>query len=309
MIAPNTCCINILSEIPCAWGNKAIWFKCRYTGCHGGVGHVTVTTPDGSVMYDNYPTVGLSKHVYIGFDLVKVNTDGATMTVTYKPGDFGYGGHICNKATFDWGYAFNLTQVVDTAYLDNDGGPNDLNNTCSLLGSRCNTFSIPPGSLSNVIANTPSAATNVRRVCYTGTPSCNSWIELLPKAVANINFIPAGTPMLTIPAGKTAYFALINYGVPAVSFTAANANITLHNASTGALLTVNPIPFLLTSNGSAVSPFPFDGRSIDGNPFRVENTFGVAVEVRAGPGICNSAGLYFGKAGIRIDDSLAYAIP
>jgi hypothetical protein len=127
----NTCCINRLREVTCATVNgKAVWFKCRYANCHGGIGHVVITTTDGKKIYDGCPTQASSKYVYIDFDATWLNTLGGIMDVTYKPGDCNWGSHVCNRATFDWGFASDEQTVVGTAYLDNLGGSNDLGNSC-----------------------------------------------------------------------------------------------------------------------------------------------------------------------------------
>jgi hypothetical protein len=57
-----------------------------------------------------------------------------------------------------------------------------------------------------------------------------------------------------------------------------------------------------------VSPYPFDGVSIDGTPFKITNTWTVPVDVVVGTGLVNFPGIYNGLAGIRVDDSLAYII-
>lgn len=303
----NSCCINLLSEVNCPTPNgKAIWFKCRYAACHGGVGHVVVTASDGTVVYDGDPTVSISKYIYIDFDTAKVNSLGASMDVTYKPGDAAWGSHTCNRATFDWGYAGNEQLVVGTAYLDNTGGVNDLGNTCGSSYTRCNTFQIPVGAFTTSTNTSPVGFyAKTRKVCFIGNPTCSGgWTEAIANAGPGINFVPAGYKLATIPAGKSLFLTLINYNARGIAYTAPGAELNITSA--GQILAT--IPLTLQSNGAPVSPYPFDGVSIDGTPFKITNTWAVPVDVEVGTGLVNFPGIYNGLAGIRVDDSLAYII-
>jgi len=306
----NSCCINRLSELTCVTPTgKSIWFKCRYSSCHGGVGHVVVTASDGSVLYDGDPTTATSKYVYIDLDTAKLNTLGGTMDVTYKPGDRAWGGHTCSRATFDWGYAGNEQLVVGTAYLDNTGGQNDLGNTCATGSSqtRCNTFQIPIGSLTSTTQGTtlPNGFyAKTRNVCFISRPTCTTWIEAVTAPKRGINFLPAGSKLATIPAGKSLLLALINYATLGVANTAPGAEL---NVTSGGQI-LSTIPISLGSNGSPISPYPFDGISVDGLPLKITNTWGLPVDLEVGTGLVNFPGIYNGLAGIRVDDSLAYII-
>ena len=57
----------------------------------------------------------------------------------------------------------------------------------------------------------------------------------------------------------------------------------------------------LQSNASSLSPFPFDGQSIDGVPFSITNIWGRTVDIEAAGGVPGFPGIYF-------DDSAAYQI-
>jgi hypothetical protein len=50
-----------------------------------------------------------------------------------------------------------------------------------------------------------------------------------------------------------------------------------------------------------LSPFPFDGISIDGVPFSIANIWGAPVQIKAAGGVPGFPGIYF-------DDSVAYQI-
>jgi hypothetical protein len=273
------------------------------------VGHVVVTASDGSVLYDGDPTTATSKYVYIDLDTAKLNTLGGTMDVTYKPGDRAWGGHTCSRATFDWGYAGNEQLVVGTAYLDNTGGQNDLGNTCATGSSqtRCNTFQIPIGSLTSTTQGTtlPNGFyAKTRNVCFISRPTCTTWIEAVTAPKRGINFLPAGSKLATIPAGKSLLLALINYATLGVANTAPGAEL---NVTSGGQI-LSTIPISLGSNGSPISPYPFDGISVDGLPLKITNTWGLPVDLEVGTGLVNFPGIYNGLAGIRVDDSLAYII-
>ena len=298
----NSCCINRLSEVTCPTPTgKAIWFKCRYSACHGGVGHVTIKASDGSAVYDGYPTSSTSKYVYIDFDTSKINALGGTMDVTYKPGDSNWGSHACNRATFDWGYASSEQLVVGTAHLDNTGGSNDLGNGCAGVGgiySRCNTFTIPAGAFAPQSTTTPTGFyAKTRKICFVGTQACSNWIEAISNAVPVFAFAPVGYKFATLPAGKTFFIALINYNTRGVANTSAGAELKVTHAGT----VLATYPLNLQSNGSPLSPFPFDGTSIDGTPFAITNTWGHPVEIEAAGGTTGSPGISF-------DDSVAYQI-
>jgi hypothetical protein len=82
-----------------------------------------------------------------------------------------------------------------------------------------------------------------------------------------------------------------------VANTSAGAELKVTHAGT----VLATYPLNLQSNGSPVSPFPFDGTSIDGAPFAITNTWGHPVEIEAAGGSTGFPGIYF-------DDSAAYQI-
>ena len=106
-----------------------IWFRCAYEGCHPGVGHVIIESRDGEILYDGCPTEGTRKLVWLDFPAAKL-WEGGLMQVNYGlPGCSG-SGHVCSRATFEWGSYEDTATPLGTAYLDNAGGANDLGNVC-----------------------------------------------------------------------------------------------------------------------------------------------------------------------------------
>lgn len=233
----NTCCINRLREVTCATVNgKAVWFKCRYANCHGGIGHVVITTTDGKKIYDGCPTQASSKYVYIDFDATWLNTLGGIMDVTYKPGDCNWGSHVCNRATFDWGFASDEQTVVGTAYLDNLGGSNDLGNSCGLGGSaRCSSFTIAAGSLSAQTSTSPTGFyAKTRRVCFVGANTC--------EVVINVSGSGATPPNTAL--GTLERFRLVADGIEVWSFgpTAPGHNLSDYPNWLGDTEAIEPSP-------------------------------------------------------------------
>jgi hypothetical protein len=134
------------------------------------------------------------------------------------------------------------------------------------------------------------------------------WQEPIPNAIQAVNYAPVGFKFATLPAGKRIYFALINYQAAA-------------NVSPGAEIDVirggelvKKIPFNIAAREDIISPFPFDGASIDpgvGLPFMIRNTWGVDVDIVAAGGIPGFPGIYFDDSvAIKIvDDPTDYEIP
>jgi hypothetical protein len=137
-----------------------------------------------------------------------------------------------------------------------------------------------------------------RQVCYIEVDTCNLWTEIIPNAKASVNYIPVGFKITTLPPGKTIRIALINYASRGSASTSQGALLEVRSQS-GAILAT--LPLNLTSTGAQISPFPFDGRSIDSNPFVIQNSWGVAVDIFAAGGLPGFPGIYF-------DDSAAYQI-
>lgn len=136
-----------------------------------------------------------------------------------------------------------------------------------------------------------------RQVCWLETDVCTGWIEAISNPVAAVNYVPVGYTFATVPAGGTFRIALINYATRGSASTSAGAQLEVHlNGSV-----VATYPFSLASNGSPLSPFPFDGFSIDGVPFSIANIWGAPVQIKAAGGVPGFPGIYF-------DDSAAYQI-
>jgi hypothetical protein len=106
-----------------------IWFRCAYDGCHPGIGHVVIESKAGEILYDGCPTEGTRKLIWLDFPAAKL-WQGGLMQVNYGlPGCSG-AGHVCNRATFEWGSYENTANPLGVAYLDNAGGANDQGNVC-----------------------------------------------------------------------------------------------------------------------------------------------------------------------------------
>jgi hypothetical protein len=106
-----------------------IWFRCAYAGCHPGVGHIIIESQTGEILYDGCPTEGTRKLVWLDFKADKL-WGGGLMQVNYGlPGCSG-AGHVCNRATFEWGSSEDTSTPLGVAYLDNAGGGNDMGNVC-----------------------------------------------------------------------------------------------------------------------------------------------------------------------------------
>jgi hypothetical protein len=147
-----------------------------------------------------------------------------------------------------------------------------------------------------------------RQVCYVEVDTCNLWTEFVPNPAAAVNYIPVGTKFAALPAGKSIRIASVNYAsrgnigsscpTPPCPSTSQGALLEVRSPSGSILAT---LPLNLTSTGAQISPFPFDGRSIDSNPFVIQNSWGVAVDIFAAGGLPGFPGIYF-------DDSAAYQI-
>jgi hypothetical protein len=143
----------------------------------------------------------------------------------------------------------------------------------------------------------PAPDPSRRQVCYIEYNMCTGWTEAIRNATASVNYVPVGYKIASLPAFKTFRIALINY-----------ASLGVANTSRGALLNVTDGGIVLAtyalslqSNNSPLSPFPFDGQSIDGVPFSITNIWGRTVDIEAAGGVPGFPGIYF-------DDSAAYQI-
>lgn len=171
------------------------------------------------------------------------------------------------------------------------------------------TGSTPGNWTDEAKVTTPLAPDPSRRlVCFTEIDTCNTWTEFVPNPIAAVNYVPPGTKVVTLPAGKTLRLATINYAsggnvgstctFPPCPSVSAGALVEVRSQSGSTLATY---PLNLNSISAAISPFPFDGRSIDSNPFIIQNSWGVSVDVFLAGGTPGSPGVYF-------DDSAAYQI-
>lgn len=147
------------------------------------------------------------------------------------------------------------------------------------------------------ITTPPAPDPSRRQVCYTEYNVCTGWIEAVRNATASVNFMPVGYKIASLPAGKTFRIALVNYASPGVANTSAGAALNVTDA--GVVLASYALN--LQSNNSPLSPFPFDGTSIDGVPFSITNIWGRSVDIEAAGGVPGFPGIYF-------DDSAAYQI-
>jgi hypothetical protein len=205
----SSCCRNIITEIACPPpppptngsydASYGIWFRCFYSSCHAGIGHVLIKDATNRTLYDGYPSTGSrDKYAKINFDLNALNTHGGTMTVNYYRG----GSHTCNSAVFEWGYARDEQLVIGTANLDNAGGSDSG-------GSRYNTFTIPTGMTPPAPPPIPPPSVVVsgakrRELCIYGSGVyCNStptppgfWLtRVIPSTLSgfSVSTTPAGT--------------------------------------------------------------------------------------------------------------------
>jgi hypothetical protein len=114
-----------------------------------------------------------------------------------------------------------------------------------------------------------------------------------------VNYVPVGFKFATLPATKTFRMALINYVSVGFASVSSGAALEVYN-SEGVLLDSRPLD--LSSNSSPLSPYPFDGTSIDSAaPFSIQNIWGVSVDIVAAGGVPGYPGIYF-------DDSAAFQI-
>ena len=117
------------------------------------------------------------------------------------------------------------------------------------------------------------------------------------NATASVNYMPVGYKIASLPAFKTFRIALINYASPGVANTSQGALLNVTDGGT----VLATYALSLQSNNSSLSPFPFDGQSIDGVPFSITNIWGRTVDIEAAGGVPGFPGIYF-------DDSSAYQI-
>jgi hypothetical protein len=136
-----------------------------------------------------------------------------------------------------------------------------------------------------------------RQVCWLESDVCTGWTEAISNPVAAVNYVPVGYTFATVPANKVFRIALINYATLGSANVSRGAQLEVHLNNT----VVATYPLSLNSNGSTLSPFPFDGLSIDGVPFSIANIWGAPVEIKAAGGVPGSPGIYF-------DDSVAIQI-
>ena len=155
-----------------------------------------------------------------------------------------------------------------------------------------------PWSAEGTITTPPPPDLSLRGICFAEWDVCTGWIEAIAGATASVNYTPVGYKFATLQPNQTIRFALINYASLGIANTSKGGQIQFKSQGGAVLAT---FALNLSSNGSSLSPFPFDGSSIDGNPVSFSNTTGVAVDVVAAGGIPGFPGIYF-------DDSLAYQI-
>ena len=147
------------------------------------------------------------------------------------------------------------------------------------------------------ITTPPPPDPSRRQVCYMEYNVCTGWTEAVRNATASVNYLPVGYKIASLPAFKTFRIALINYASAGVANTSPGA--VLNVTDSGNVLASYPLS--LQSNNSPISPFPFDGSSIDGVPFSITNIWGRTVDIEAAGGVPGFPGIYF-------DDSAAYQI-
>ena len=121
-------------EVCCESGRSPaggwIWFRCAYDGCHSGVGHIIIESKAGEILYEGCPTEGTSKLTWIDFPGAAKLWEGGLMQVNYGLPGCSESGHVCNRATFEWGSYEDTVNPLGVAYLDNAGGENDRGNVC-----------------------------------------------------------------------------------------------------------------------------------------------------------------------------------
>lgn len=106
-----------------------IWFRCAYSACHPGVGHVIIESKTGEILYDGCPTEATRKLIWLDFPAAKL-WEGGLMQVNYGQPGCSESGHHCDGATFEWGSYKDTANPLGVAYLDNAGGENDRGNVC-----------------------------------------------------------------------------------------------------------------------------------------------------------------------------------
>jgi hypothetical protein len=111
-------------------GEGWIWFRCAYDGCHSGVGHIIIESKAGEILYDACPTESTRKLTWIDFPGAAKLWEGGLMQVNYGLPGCSESGHVCNRATFEWGSYEDTANPLGVAYLDNADGENDRGNVC-----------------------------------------------------------------------------------------------------------------------------------------------------------------------------------
>ena len=197
-------------------------------------------------------------------------------------------------------YSLIASTPPNTAIYKDEAAPGGAFGHDILISYRIREVQAGPtfGPWAETTLTTPPAPDPSRRqVCYIEYNMCTGWTEAVRNATASVNYLPVGYKIASLPAFKTFRIALINY-----------ASLGVANSSAGALLNVTDggtvlatYALSLQSNASSLSPFPFDGQSIDGVPFSITNIWGRTVDIEAAGGVPGFPGIYF-------DDSAAYQI-
>ncbi len=197
-------------------------------------------------------------------------------------------------------YAALATAGPNTAIYKDEAPPGGAFGYDTAISYRVREVQSGPtyGAWAEVSITTPPPPDPSRRqVCYMEYNVCTGWTEAIRNATASVNYLPVGYKIASLPAFKTFRIALINYASAGVANTSPGAVINVTDS--GNVLASYPLS--LQSNNSPISPFPFDGSSIDGVPFSITNIWGRTVDIEAAGGVPGFPGIYF-------DDSAAYQI-
>jgi hypothetical protein len=127
------------------------------------------------------------------------------------------------------------------------------------------------------------------------------WTKIPDQNLTSVNYVANGTEIpIIINPGQGIRLALINYATPGFAYVSSNARLEFFNATTDVKVGEVPIISLRSSN-APLSPFPFDGVSVDGQPLVIPNVWNVPVRPRMFGGTTAFPGIWF-------DDSMAYQL-
>jgi len=127
------------------------------------------------------------------------------------------------------------------------------------------------------------------------------WTKIPDQNLNAVNYVANGTEIpIVINPGQGIRLALINYANPGFAYVSSNARLEFFDATTNVKVGEAPIVSLRSSN-APLSPFPFDGASVDGQPLVIPNVWNVPVKPRLFGGNTAFPGIWF-------DDSMAYQL-